>query len=100
VEDEELEQILDKNFCHTQLDLISELGMTQQVHFLSPTKAMRMILLQNNTRFHKVKKTLETIADLGWEILPHAYFPDLTHSDYHLFRSLQYLSKSQFKSVE
>jgi len=44
---------------------------------------------------------LETIADLGWEILPHAaYSSDLASSDYYLFRSLQHFSESQFKSVE
>jgi len=60
------------------------------------------MILQNNARSHKAKKTLETIADLGWEILPHAtYSPDLASSNYHLFQSLQhYLSESQFKSVE
>jgi len=43
-------------------------------------------LLQDNARPHKAKKILETIADLGWEILPHAtYFPNLVPSD--LFQS-------------
>lgn len=47
------------------------------------------------------QKTLETISDLGWEILSHAaYSPDLAPSDYYLFRSLQHLIGSQFKSVE
>jgi len=60
-----------------------------------------VILLQDNARPDKAKKTLET-ADLGWKILSHAaYSSDLAPSDYHLFRFLQYhFSKFQFKSVE
>jgi len=45
-------------------------------------------LLQDNARLHKAKKILEIIADLGWEILPHAtYFSNLVPSEYYLFRS-------------
>jgi len=58
-------------------------------------------LLQDNARSHKAKKTLETMADLGWEILPYAAYSPGLAPNYHLFRSLQHhLSKSQFKSVE
>jgi len=51
---------------------------------------------------HKTKKTLEIIADLGWEILSYAmYSPDLALSDYRLFRFLQHhFCEFQFKSIE
>jgi transposase len=62
----------------------------------------KVILLQNNARLHTAKNTLETISDLGWEILCHAaYSPDLAPSDYYLFQALQHhLTDSRFKSVE
>lgn len=62
----------------------------------------KVILLQDNAWSRTVKNTLETIFDLGWEILPHAaYSPDLAPSDYHLFRALQHhLTDSRFKSDE
>jgi len=102
VEDEKLEPILE-NLCQTHLELASELGMTQQVisYRSWERKESRWVSNAHNAWPHKAKKTLETIADLGWEILSYAtHSPDLA-PDYYLFRSLQHhLSESQFKSVE
>ena len=45
--------------------------------------------------------TQETVAELGWEILPHPkYSSDMAPSDNHLFRSLEhYLRRRLFKDV-
>lgn len=61
-----------------------------------------VLLLQDNARPHTAKTTVDTITDLGWEILSHpAYSPDFAPSDFHLFRSLQHhLSDSHFTSVD
>lgn len=48
-----------------------------------------VVLLQDNARPHTAKVTRQKIHSLSWEILPHPpYSPDISPTDYHLFRSL------------
>jgi len=45
-----------------------------------------IIILHDNACPHTARLTLEAIAKMGWEVLPHPpYSPDLAPSDYHLF---------------
>ena len=57
----------------------------------------KVIFQHDNGR--PVKETLEL---LGWDVLMHpTYSPDLSPSDYHLFRSMQYsLSEQHFTFYE
>ena len=44
------------------------------------------MLLHDNARPHTARKTIETITQLGFEVLEHlAYRPNLGPSDYYLF---------------
>jgi hypothetical protein len=61
-----------------------------------------VLLLQDNTRPHTAKKTLQKIEELeDIELLPHSAFsPDLEPSYYYLFRSMdQFLRGKTFQSV-
>ena len=50
----------------------------------------KVILFHDNahTASHTAKLIKETIEAFGWEILSHAYSPDLAPSDYYLFASI------------
>lgn len=52
--------------------------------------ARSAILLQDNARPHTARRTVDTITELGWEILDHPpYSPDLSPCDYHVFGPLK-----------
>lgn len=57
----------------------------------------RGLLIQDNARAHTSKQTREKIESLdGIEILPHPpYSPDISPSDYHLFRSMAHFMKGK-----
>ncbi|PNF41780.1 hypothetical protein B7P43_G02607, partial [Cryptotermes secundus] len=45
-----------------------------------------IIILHDNARLHAARLTLEAIAKMGWEVLPHpSYSPDMAPSNCHLF---------------
>jgi histone-lysine N-methyltransferase SETMAR len=45
--------------------------------------------------------TLEAIAKMGWEVLPHpSYSPDLAPSDYHLFGFVKHQLCGRFETRE
>ncbi|KAF2363477.1 Transposase type 1 [Trinorchestia longiramus] len=47
------------------------------------------ILLHDNDRQHVARMTVQKLTELGYETLPHPpYFPDLSPTDYHLFKHL------------
>ena len=46
----------------------------------------KVLLLHDNVHLHTARKTIETINQLGFEMLKHpAYSPDLVPSDHYLF---------------
>jgi len=61
-----------------------------------------VIFLQDNARPHTHFLTRQKIDQLGWELLTHPpYSPDLSPSDYHLFRSMQHgLAGERFQNEE
>ena len=54
-----------------------------------------VLMLHDNARPHVAQKTVQTLSELQYETLPHPpYSPDLSPTDYHLFRHLaQFLAK-------
>ena len=68
---------LDKEFKEKQPELATRKGV---------------IFHQDNARPHTSLVTRKKLLELDWEVKPHPpYGPDLAPSDYHLFRSLQYI---------
>jgi len=67
----------------------------QQLERLNNNLIQKRPLIALNCRkvivLHAIAITLKKHMELEWEVLPHpAYSPNLTPSDYHLFRSMQY----------
>ncbi|GFT51400.1 mariner Mos1 transposase [Trichonephila clavipes] len=62
----------------------------------------KVILQHDNARPHVVKVVKTYLETLKWEVLPHPlYSPDLSPSDYHLFRSMAHgLADQHFRSYE
>ena len=49
-----------------------------------------VVFHHDNARPHTSLMTRQKLSELGWEVLMYSpYSPDITPSDYHLFRSLQ-----------
>ena len=66
-------------YCH-QLDRITKKLKVKQG---------RIYYLHDNARPHVPKSVCEKLLKLGWISVPHPpYSPDLSPTDYHLFRSL------------
>jgi [histone H3]-lysine36 N-dimethyltransferase SETMAR len=74
-------------YC-TQLDRVQQELLKSHASLVN---RKGVILLQDNARAHVSTQTKNKISELGWEILPHApYSPDMSPTDYHIFRSLQH----------
>lgn len=64
--------------------------MAAQMKLLRPG-ATNILLIQDNARPHTAKYTQTTLKKLNIETLPHPpYSPDISPSDYYLFRSMQH----------
>ena len=61
-----------------------------------------IIFHQDNARSHVSLTTRQKLLQLDWEVLIHLpYSPDISPSDFHLFRSLQnFLNGTNFNSLE
>ena len=60
----------------------------------------KMILQHDSARPHVAKVVKTYLETLKWEVLP-PYSPDVTPSDYHLFRSMAHgLADQHFQSYE
>ncbi|KAL0130804.1 hypothetical protein PUN28_002426 [Cardiocondyla obscurior] len=62
----------------------------------------KVIFQHGNVRPHIVKSAKIYLESLKWEVLPHVpYSPDITPSDFHLFRSMAHgLAEQDFQSCE
>ena len=79
-------QTVTGELCCQQLDRVCD---ALAVEYAALVNGKGVILHPDNARPHASKVTQQKMKQLGWELLPHpAYSPDITASDYHLFRSM------------
>ncbi|GFU05964.1 mariner Mos1 transposase [Trichonephila clavipes] len=85
-------------YCH-QLDKLNN-ALQQKRSELINRKGV--VFHQDNARPHTSLVTRQKLLQLEWDTVPHPpYSPDLTPSDYYLFRSLQnFLDRKTFTSNE
>ena len=75
------------NGCNITVDLYCQ--QLDRVAVKLQGKQDRVYFLHDNARPHVAKSALEKLLKLGWITNPHLpYSPDLTLTDYHLYRSL------------
>ena len=78
--------------------------LSRALKFKSPQYAQRhdkVIVQHDNARQHVAKVVKETLEALNWDVLRHpSYSPDITPSDYHLFRSMAHgLADEEFLHI-
>ena len=77
--------------------------LKDKIHLERPSlRKNQVVFLQDNARPHTAKKIKELLASFKWDMLKHpSCSPDLTPSDYHLFRSMIHaLSEKKFDTKE
>uniref|UniRef100_A0A0N5CAF0 HTH_48 domain-containing protein n=1 Tax=Strongyloides papillosus TaxID=174720 RepID=A0A0N5CAF0_STREA len=78
--------------------------MNQKLSVLKPALVNRRgpILLHDNAKPHVLRITVQKLTELGYETLPHPpYSPDLSSTDYHLFKELElHLRQKKFSKSD
>ena len=86
------ETITAEKYCH-QIDEMHLKFKNKQPELV---KRKGAILLHDNARSHVARLSLQKLNQLGYETLSHpAYSPDLSPTDYHLFKHLQNFLKDK-----
>jgi hypothetical protein len=89
-------ELLERNLTVTAERYCQQLRRLEEViQHKRPGRRHGVILQHDNARPLTANMTKAAVQELDWEILPHPpYSPDLTPSNYHLFRSLQQFAGS------
>ena len=97
-------ELLPENQTTNSKKYCSQLDQLEALDEESPELVNRKIIIfhQDTARPHVSLMTSQKPLQLGWEVLIHPlYSPNITPSDFHLFRSLQNsLNRKNFNSLE
>jgi hypothetical protein len=94
-------ELLERHLIVTAECYCQQLGRLEEaIQQTRPGRRHGVILQHDNASPHTANMTKAVMQELDWEILPHPpYSPNLTPSNYHLFRSLSNNLPGDFSTV-
>uniref|UniRef100_A0A914DW87 Transposase n=1 Tax=Acrobeloides nanus TaxID=290746 RepID=A0A914DW87_9BILA len=88
--------------CKSEVDPFIYCGQLENTRRALRNRRIPVVFLDDNAKPHRSRQTMQKIQNMGWEHLEHPpYSPDLSPSDFYLFRSLEHwLRGKKFRTTK